>query len=69
MPHTKFQCLIQVVLKKNIFGYFSMYFYGSNSESPVLGPYCNLGPSFEKKSGKVLLGLLNATYQFSSTGA
>ena len=38
MLHTKFQDLSQVVLKKKIFEYFSMYFYDLNLGPPGAGP-------------------------------
>ena len=48
----------QAVLKKKIFVYFSMYFYGLNLEPSGAGPSWTLGPSFEQLD-KGLLG--NAT--------
>ena len=43
-----FKHLSQTVLKKKIFEYFSMYFYGLNLGRPAAGPFWNLGPSFEQ---------------------
>ena len=60
-----FKHLSQVVLKKKIFEYFSMYmyFYGLNLVSPGKEPSWILGPHLNK-IGKELLG--NATYPISS---
>ena len=44
--------LRQLVRKKKLFEYFSMYFFASNTEASVVGPSWNLRPSF----GKGLLG-------------
>ena len=44
---TNFKHLSQKVLKKKIFEYFSMYFYGLNLEPPQVEPSWILGPSFE----------------------
>ena len=43
-----FKHLIQVVLKKKIFEYFSMYFYGLNLEPLAKKPPWILGTSFEQ---------------------
>ena len=50
-------------LKKMIFYYFSMYFYGLNLGSPGKEPSWILGPHLNK-IGKGLLG--NASYPISS---
>ena len=42
-----FKHLSQVVLKKKIYKYFYMYFYGSNLGPPGQSPSWTLGPSFE----------------------
>ena len=43
-----FKHLSQVVLKKKIFEYFSMFFYGLNLGPPGKGPSWILGSSFEQ---------------------
>ena len=58
-----FKHLSQEVLKKKIFEYFSMYFYGLNLGPPGKEPTWILGPSLNK-IGKGPLG--NATYKISS---
>ena len=42
-----FKHLSQVILKKEIFEYFFMYFYDLNLGPPGAGPSSTLGPSFE----------------------
>ena len=59
-----FKHLSRVVLKKKIFEYFSMYFYGSNLGYPGKEPSWILGPHLNK-IGKGLLG--NATTQFQAS--
>ena len=44
---SNFKHLSQLVLKKKIFEYFSIYFYGLNLGPPGAGPSWILGPSFE----------------------
>ena len=49
MLHTKFQSTLnQVVLKKKLFEYFSMYCYGLNLGPRHMGPSWILGPTFEQ---------------------
>ena len=43
-----FKHLRQVVLKKKIFEYFSMYFYDLNLGPPSVGPSWSPGPWFER---------------------
>ena len=45
---SNFKHLSRVVLKKKIFEYFTMHFYGSNLGHPGPGPSWTLGPSFEQ---------------------
>ena len=45
---SNFKHLSQVILKKNIFEYFSIYFYGLNLGPAGTGPSWTLGPSFEQ---------------------
>ena len=48
MLHTKFKHLGQVVLKKKIFEYIFMHFYGLNLGLPGARPSWTLGPWFEQ---------------------
>ena len=48
MQHNKFQASLSQVVRKKIFEYFSMYFYGLNLGPPCLGPSWTLWPSFEE---------------------
>ena len=48
MQHNKFQASLSQVVRKKIFEYFSMYFYGLNLGPCWLGPSWTLWPSFEE---------------------
>ena len=48
MQHNKFQASQSQVVRKKIFEYVSMYFYGWNLGPPCFGPSWTLWPSFEE---------------------
>ena len=62
---TNFKHLSQKVLKKKIFEYFSMYFYGLNLEPPQVEPSWILGPSFELIWLRTTRAMLHTKFQAS----